>query len=87
VCVDGMFLAFSCYFAVDAAALESVVDVVLRQRTEGGGFNCRANRSGARVVFRALDDHDSGSSAGVGSHSGVRAASALSPTAVAKRIR
>lgn len=47
VCMNGMFLAFGCYFGADAAALESVVDFVLGQRMEDGGFNCRANRSGA----------------------------------------
>lgn len=49
VCMNGMFLAFGCYFHADAAGLESIVDFVLRQRLDDGGFNCRANRSGARV--------------------------------------
>lgn len=47
VCMNGMFLAFSCYFAADAHALHSVMDFVLEQELPGGGFNCRFNRSGA----------------------------------------
>lgn len=49
VCMNGMFLAFGCYFGADPAGLRSIVDFVLRQRLDDGGFNCRANRSGARV--------------------------------------
>lgn len=49
VCMNGMFLAFGCYFRADPAGVESIVDFVLRQRMDDGGFNCRANRSGARV--------------------------------------
>jgi hypothetical protein len=47
VCMNGMFLAFSTYFAADAIALHSVVDFVLEQQLPAGGFNCRLNRSGA----------------------------------------
>lgn len=49
VCMNGMFLAFGCYFRANAKELESIVDFVLSQRLDDGGFNCRANRSGARV--------------------------------------
>lgn len=49
VCMNGMFLAYGCYFGADPAGLRSIVDFVLGQRLEDGGFNCRANRSGARV--------------------------------------
>lgn len=49
VCMNGMFLAFASYFGADPAALRSIVDFVLRQRMADGGFNCRTNRSGARV--------------------------------------
>ncbi|MBK8447450.1 MAG: hypothetical protein IPL41_12460 [Micropruina sp.] len=48
-CMNGMFLAFGCYFGADARRLQSVVDFLLGQRMPDGGFNCRANRSGARV--------------------------------------
>ncbi|MCW5954111.1 MAG: hypothetical protein KIT69_17815 [Propionibacteriaceae bacterium] len=49
VCMSGMFLAFGCYFRADAAGLRSIVDFMLGQRMDDGGFNCRANRSGAVV--------------------------------------
>lgn len=49
VCMNGMFLAFGCYFAADAEGLRSIVDFVLGQRMDDGGFNCRANRSGAAI--------------------------------------
>lgn len=49
VCMNGMFLAFGCHFGADAEGLESVVDFVLGQQLADGGFNCMANRSGARV--------------------------------------
>ena len=49
VCINGMFLAYASHFGAAAADLESVVDFVLGQRMPDGGFNCRANRSGARV--------------------------------------
>lgn len=49
VCMNGMFLALGCYFAADPTGLRSIVDFVLGQRLDDGGFNCRANRSGARV--------------------------------------
>lgn len=49
VCMNGLFVAFGCYFGADPARLESIVDFVLRQRMNDGGFNCRANRAGARV--------------------------------------
>lgn len=48
VCVNGMFLNYACYFGEPQEHLESVVDFVLAQRMEDGGFNCRKNRSGAR---------------------------------------
>lgn len=47
--MNGTFIAFACYFGVDVVGLRSIVDFVLQQRLEDGGFNCRANRSGARV--------------------------------------
>jgi hypothetical protein len=48
VCVNGMFLNYACYFREPESELQSVVDFVLAQRMEDGGFNCRKNRSGAR---------------------------------------
>lgn len=48
VCVNGMFLNYASYFGADISALESVVDFIVEQRMEDGGFNCRRNRTGAR---------------------------------------
>lgn len=50
VCINGMFLSYASHFGAEAAALESVVDFVLGQQMADGGFNCRSNRSGARVA-------------------------------------
>lgn len=50
VCMNGMFLAFSSYFAADAIALQSVVDFMLEQQLPSGGFNCLLNRSGATTA-------------------------------------
>lgn len=49
VCMNGMFLAFGCTFGADAAALQTIVNFVLQQQMPDGGFNCQANRAGARV--------------------------------------
>ena len=43
-----MFLNYACYFGEDQRALESIVDFIIDQKMEDGGFNCRRNRSGAR---------------------------------------
>ena len=48
VCVNGMFLNYASYFGMAEADLQSIVDFILQQRMEDGGFNCRSNRSGAR---------------------------------------
>ena len=48
VCINGMFLTYACHFGVPEARLATVVDFVLGQTMEDGGFNCRRNRSGAR---------------------------------------
>ena len=47
VCVNGMFLNYASYFRTDESKLQSVVDFILSQIMEDGGFNCRSNRSGA----------------------------------------
>lgn len=47
VCVNGMFLTYACHFGVKEADLHSVVDFIIDQHMEDGGFNCRKNRSGA----------------------------------------
>lgn len=50
VCINGMFLAYASHFCAEPASLESVVDFVLGQQMADGGFNCQANRSGARTA-------------------------------------
>lgn len=47
VCVNGMFLVYACHFHAAPADLVSIVDFVIAQQMGDGGFNCRANRSGA----------------------------------------
>lgn len=48
VCLNGMFLNYASYFTMDERKLQSIVDFILLQRMDDGGFNCRFNRSGAR---------------------------------------
>ena len=47
ICICGMFLNYACYFRTDQEGLKSVVDFILSQQMNDGGFNCRLNRSGA----------------------------------------
>jgi hypothetical protein len=47
VCVTGMFLNVACYFGATEQALHSLVDFILSQQLDDGGFNCRFNRFGA----------------------------------------
>ena len=47
VCVNGMFLNYASYFRAPEAALQSVIDMLLKERMKDGGFNCRSNRSAA----------------------------------------
>ena len=47
ICICGMFLNYASYFATDQEGLKSVVDFILTQQMNDGGFNCRLNRSGA----------------------------------------
>lgn len=49
VCINGMFIAYASHFGATTADLESIVDFLLGQQLPDGGFNCRANRSGAHV--------------------------------------
>ena len=46
VCINGMFLNYATYFQVDKQALHSVVDFLLSQHMQDGGFNCQSNRKG-----------------------------------------
>jgi len=48
VCLNGMFLNYASYFGMDEGKLRSIVDFIILQRMNDGGFNCRLNRSGAK---------------------------------------
>ena len=47
VCINGMVLNYASYFHLKEELLKSVVDFLLNQRMEDGGFNCQSNRKGA----------------------------------------
>jgi hypothetical protein len=47
VCINGMFLNYSSYFGVKENSLKSVVDFLLSEKMNDGGFNCQSNRKGA----------------------------------------
>lgn len=47
VCVNGMVLNYAAYFGAAADDLRSIVDFLLTEHMEDGGFNCQSNRSGA----------------------------------------
>jgi hypothetical protein len=48
VCVNGMFLNYASYFQSPESDLQSIVDFILAQRMDDGGFNCLRNTSGAQ---------------------------------------
>lgn len=47
VCVNGMALNYSSYFQVNEDHLKSIVDFLLSEKMNDGGFNCQSNRKGA----------------------------------------
>jgi hypothetical protein len=47
VCINGMVLNYFSYFKMEQKELESVVDFLLSQKMNDGGFNCLSNRKGA----------------------------------------
>lgn len=47
VCINGMALNFCSYFGAGENKLKSVVDFILSQSLDDGGYNCQLNRSGA----------------------------------------
>lgn len=47
VCVNGMLLNYASYFQTKEAELKSIVDFILSQKMDDGGFNCHSNRKGA----------------------------------------
>jgi len=48
VCVNGMFLRYACYFKADEIKIHSIIDFILTQQLNDGGFNCLYNRSVAK---------------------------------------
>ncbi len=47
VCVNGMVLNYASYFCVSEESLRSVIDFLLNEKMNDGGFNCRSNTTGA----------------------------------------
>jgi hypothetical protein len=47
VCLSGMVLNYASYFRVKEEKLRSVVDFLISQHMNDGGFNCYSNRQGA----------------------------------------
>ena len=47
VCVNGMFLNYAAYFHMDEDDLASIVDFLLAEHMQDGGFNCNSNGIGA----------------------------------------
>ena len=48
VCVNAMFLNYASYFRTPEKMLFSLVDSILNEKMNDGGFNCRTTRSGAK---------------------------------------
>ncbi len=47
VCINGMAINYACYFRIDDHLLTSVIDFLLAEKMDDGGFNCHSNRKGA----------------------------------------
>jgi hypothetical protein len=47
VCVNGMFLNYASYFGTKEDQLKSIVDFLLSEHMQDGGFNCDSNTKGA----------------------------------------
>ena len=48
VCVNGMFLNYASYFRMEEIRLHSIIDGILNEVMEDGGFNCVTIRGGAK---------------------------------------
>ena len=48
VCINGMVLNYAAYFQLPEEKLTSIVDFILSQVMQDGGFNCWSNRQGAK---------------------------------------
>ena len=44
VCVNGMFLNYASYFRIEENDLKSIIDFLLSEHLQDGGFNCNSNR-------------------------------------------
>jgi len=44
MCVNGMFLNYASYFGMEQNDLSSIVDLLLSEHMQDGGFNCESNR-------------------------------------------
>ena len=47
VCLNGMFLNYAAYFGINEADLKSIIDFLLTEHMDDGGFNCESNTTGA----------------------------------------
>ena len=47
VCVNGMFLNYAAYFGMGEESLGSIVEFLITEQLEDGGFNCNSNTRGA----------------------------------------
>lgn len=47
ICINGKLLNYATYFKSNEEKLKSIVDFILSETMEDGGFNCMSNRSGA----------------------------------------
>jgi len=47
VCLNGMFLNYASYFGMKEDNLKSIIDFLLTERMDDGGFNCNSNTTGA----------------------------------------
>jgi hypothetical protein len=47
VCINGMAINYACYFKTEEKYLKPVIDFILNEKMNDGGFNCHSNRKGA----------------------------------------
>ena len=47
VCISGMVLNYACYFGAYEDYLKSIIDYLLFEKMNDGGFNCQTSRKGA----------------------------------------
>jgi hypothetical protein len=47
MCINGMFLNYASYFGAKEDDLQSIVDCLLAEHMDDGGFNCNSNTKGA----------------------------------------